>query len=971
MTEATGYGDGWSRPKRRMGGLVPKKLFLVDGSNQAFRAFFAIQTDMRGIDGSPTRALFGYANMLQKLIRENKPDYIAVVFDQGLSFRNELYPAYKGQRPDMPADLRAQWPDFIPFTKEWGITAIAQSGFEADDIIGTLATMHGGPDCSVSIVSSDKDFAQLVDDHVHLLDVAKGVDYGPDEVVAKWGVGPDGIIDLLALMGDKSDNVPGVAGVGPKTAVKLILAHGSAEDVVAAAGEGLIKGKTGERIAAAHDDVTLSKKLVTIVTDMDLSLSLDDLVIHEGDWAALETRLARYDFRRMLDTVRHKLGSSPTVSTTVDRSAYRTVQTAEDLAWLVGELRKAGRFAYDSETTSLDPRVARLVGMSFCWDEKFAVYVPIAHAHAVAPAKAPEPAKQLGLGLAPTSEAPTSEAPTSGDGPAQETADAAAPDPASADLALADELDAPLGDPGNCPGALDALLPLLADPSLKKTGQNLKYDLEVLRARGHELRGIDGDTMLADYLLHVDRKHGLDALATRILDHTMISYAEATEGVDGNFSHVPVEKAAAYAGEDAHVVWLLEKQMDLGPVESVYRDVELPLIPVLADMELAGIRADADALGLLSIELEQRISELVDLAHAEAGETFNLNSPKQLRVLLFEKRGLPVIKKTKTGASTAADVLVKLADGGDALCQLILDYRELAKLKGTYVDALPNFIADDGRIHSSFHQAVAATGRLSSYDPNLQNIPVRTAEGRRIRECFVAEPGHVFLSCDYSQVELRVLAHFCKDGPLVDAFREGQDIHRRTASEVFATPMDDVTVEQRRAAKAINFGIVYGMSAFRLANELSISRRDAQDYIDGYFARYPQVRAFMDDAIERARDTGYAETLLGRRRPVFGLDAKNPNERGAAERIAINTPVQGSAADLIKVAMIRVHARLRREHPDARLLLQVHDELVLEVPWHKVAEVRDAVSEEMRGVAELAVPLLVDSGTGRTWNEAH
>jgi DNA polymerase-1 len=868
---------------------MPKKMFLVDGSNQAFRAFFAIQNDMRGPDGFPTRALYGYAGMLQRLLREYTPDYVAVVFDKGLSFRNDLYPDYKGQRPDMPADLRKQWLEFQPFSEEFGIAAIAQEGFEADDIIGTLATMHAGPDMQVWIVSSDKDFGQLVSEHVRLLDLGKDVDYGPAEIAEKWGVGPDRIIDLLALMGDTSDNVPGVKGVGQKTAVKHLLAFGTCEGVVEAAKDGRIKGKTGERIAEAEADVALSKKLVTIVTDMDEPLTLAQMTVDPPDWPALEARLKRYGFRRMLDWVQQNMGEDATRRTTIDRSIYRTVRSPEALAQLVADLRAAGRFAYDSETTSLDARTAAFVGMSFCWGEADAVYVPIGHAE---------------------------------------------------------------GD--NCPGALDALLPLLADPALEKTGQNLKYDLEVLLGRGHALAGIAGDTMLADYLLDVDRKHGLDALALRYFGHRMISFAEATEGVDGGFEAVPVDRATAYAAEDAHVAWLLDREMNEKmagtPVADVYRDIELPLVPVLAAMELAGIKVDAAALGELSVELDARITELVAAAHAEAGQEFNLNSPKQLAVILFEERGLPVVKKTKTGPSTAAAVLERLAADGDALCRLILD---------------------DGRIHTSFHQAVAATGRLSSNEPNLQNIPIRTADGRRIRACFVPEPGHVFLSCDYSQVELRVLAHFCGQGPLVEAYQQGQDIHRRTASEVFEVAFDDVTPEQRRAAKAINFGIVYGMSAFRLSNELDIPRGEAQAYIDGYFARYPQVRTYMDEAVERAREKGYAETLLGRRRPVQGLDAKNPMDRAAAERIAINTPVQGSAADLIKKAMIAVHARLAAEFPTTRLLLQVHDELVLEVPVGAVDAVRAAVVEEMQGVARLAVPLVVDSGVGATWDEAH
>ncbi len=883
----------------------PARMLLIDGSNQAFRAFFAIQGDMRGTDGSPTKALFGFSSMLDRLMKSYRPTYVAVLFDRGQSFRNALYPDYKGQRPDMPEDLRSQWPDFIPFCEELGMTALAIDGWEADDLIGTLATRLAGPEVEAWIVSSDKDFAQLVGPHIKLFDVGKDQVLGAAEVEEKWGVPPAKIIDLLALMGDSSDNIPGVVGVGPKKAAKYLQTYASVHDVIAAADQ--IGGKTGLAIAAHAPMVDLSYQLATIHVDCpDLSLTLADLKPREPNWVALEARLKRYNFKRMLAWVQEQLGDAATVRAGVDRSRYRCVQDAAALAGLVADLRRAGRFAYDCETTSLDERVAELVGMSFCWDPDFAVYVPISHE----------------------------------------------------------------GE-GNCPGALHALLPLLADPTLHKIGQNLKYDYKVLRARGHDLQGIVGDTMLADYLLNVDRKHGLDELALRLLDHRMISYKDLTADVDGQFRRVPVDKATEYAAEDAHVAWLIDRELDLAPVERVYRDIELPLVPILGRMELWGIRVDGAQLADLSVELGARMDSMNHQILAEAGEEFNINSTQQLAAILFEKRGLTPVKKTKTGFSTAADVLEKLAADGDRLCALILEYRELHKLKSTYVDALPQHIDENGRIHTSFHQAVAATGRLSSNDPNLQNIPIRSAEGRRIRACFVPEPGHRFLSADYSQVELRVLAHFCKEGPLVEAFQTGQDIHRRTAAEIFGVALPLVSADQRRAAKTINFGIIYGMSAFRLSNELGIPGRVAKQYIEDYFARYPQVQAFVDGAVASAKDKGYAETLFGRRRPVSGLDARNPNERGAAERIAVNTPVQGTAADLIKLAMIRVDRRLSAEFPDARLLLQVHDELVFEVPEGRLEALRAAVVEEMEGVAELIVPLKVDTGDGATWDAAH
>jgi DNA polymerase-1 len=889
---------------------MPKKLFLVDGSNQAFRAYFAIMGDMRSADGFPTKALFGFASMIQRISRELKPDYLIVVFDRGLSFRNELYPDYKGQRPDMPEDLRLQWPEFEPFCEEWGIKASSIVGFEADDIIGTLAVRYASPEVHVRIVSSDKDFCQLVNEHIHVLDLAKDEVLDPAKVVEKWGVPADKIIDLLSLMGDSSDNVPGVAGVGEKKAAKFIQTYGSAEAVLDNASK--IGGKTGETLAASREIVALARQLVTIHKDVPLSFGLEDLAPRRPDYPALEARLKRYNFKRMLTAVQAELGADAVVSAGLDRSKYRSITSPEALAELVSTLRAAGRFAYDSETTSLDPQKAEIVGMSFSWSADFGVYVPIGH------------------------------------------------------------LPGPSGAPPNCPGALEALAPLLADPTLKKTGQNLKYDLSVLRARGLELAGIDGDTMIADYLLDVDRKHGLDELALRYLDHKMIAFKDVTALFDGEFCRVSVDRATEYAAEDAHVAWLLDEKLVLGPLDTLYRTIELPLIPVLADMELKGIRVDVPALQALSKELEGRLQIAIEAVYAEAGETFNLNSTQQLAVILFEKRGLAAGKKTKTGYSTDADTLDKLAAEGDKLCQLMLDYRELAKLKSTYVDALPKTVSTlDQRIHSSFHQAVAATGRLSSNEPNLQNIPIRTPEGRRIRACFIPDPGYRFVSADYSQIELRVLAHFCGEGPLVEAFKTGQDIHRRTAAEIFGVAPALVSAEQRRAAKAINFGIVYGMSAFRLGNDLRISRKVAQEYIDGYFARYPQVKAYMERAIEQAKSRGYAETLFGRRRPVRGLDARSPVDRGAAERIAINTPVQGTAADLIKLAMIRVHERLRADFPQSRLLLQVHDELVLEVPEADVSAVREAVAAEMAAVAELIVPLVADTGVGDTWDAAH
>jgi DNA polymerase-1 len=727
-------------------------------------------------------------------------------------------------------------------------------------------------------------------------------------------VPPERIIDVLALWGDSSDNVPGVPRIGEKTATKLIQAHGDLEAVLAAAPN--IKGKMGESLRAFADQARLSRTLVTIVRDMDLGLGLEDLQRRERDVEALQELFLRYQFRNHMKELQAEAGAA--VASGIDRERYRTVRTEAELEAVVRGCRQAGRFAFDLETTSLDPLEAQLVGFALCWSERDAVYVPVGH----------DEGEQL-----------------------------------SAEQALA------------------LLQPLLEDPEVGKTGQNLKYDLQVLRALGHRLEGIDGDTMLADYLLETGRtSRKLDDIAMRVLGHRMISYQEVTDGLaeDQGFSAVAIDDATAYAAEDAHVAWLLDRgfreRLVEGELDALYREVELPVIPVLAEMELNGIGVDVQALAALERELTASIEALEAEIHELAGRPFNVASPRQLAEVLFDEQGFEPLKKTKTGRSTDATTLEGLAARHPErrLPSAILEYRMLTKLRGTYVEALPQAVSSvDGRIHTSFHQAVAATGRLASMEPNLQNIPIRTPEGRRIRACFVARPGHVFLSADYSQIELRVLADYCGTGPLVEAFRSGEDIHRRTAAEVFGVAPMFVTPDQRRAAKAVNFGIIYGMSAFRLSNELGIPRRRAQRIIEDYFLHYPQVKAYVEGAIEAAREQGVATTRFGRRRMVADLGARIRHVREAAERIAVNTPIQGTAADIMKIAMVRVWRRLLRDHPEARLLLQVHDELLLEVPEAQLGAVRAAVVEEMVGAAALGVPLVVETGTGRSWDEAH
>ncbi len=861
---------------------MPKKLLLVDAPNHAFRAYHAIQSDMRAPDGFPTRCLYGFSRMLLALVREHQPDYVAFVFDVGKSFRNELFPDYKGQRPDMPADLREQWGELRPLIEAFGFHVLAVPNTEADDVIGTLACRFASDDVHVGIVSSDKDFGQIVDDRIHLLDLMKGVDYGPAEILAKWGVGPDRIIDLLSLMGDTSDNVPGVPGVGEKKAAQFIQKFGDLEGVLA--NTAAIGGKTGQVIAENADVVRLSRRLVTIETKLPIDVSLDALVPRPRDEDALRDKLGRWNFKSLMNDL--GLGAPAPAARRTGEGFHAmdcpAVWGPGPLAELEARLRAAGRFALSVEATAADFLTGVPTRLFFAWSEG-------GHTH---------------LARVPIDDA-----------------------------------------------SLAALRPILADPTVAKTGHDLKEPLKLLAENGVTLAGIAGDTMLADYLLVPEQKHGLDDLGKRYLEHPL----------------------GSALGEQAQLTLLLDRdlagKLDENGVSSVYRDIELPLVPILADMERAGIGVDVAALQALSVELGQRLVAEEKRCHALAGSEFNVASTQQLAEVLFEKLGLKGGKRTKTGWSTDADTLDKLREE-HPLPEAVLAWRELSKLKGTYVDALPPAVhPKTGRIHTNFRQAVAATGRLSSYDPNLQNIPIRTEEGRRIRRCFVAAPGHVFLSADYSQIELRILAHYCQEGPLCESFRADEDIHRRTASEIFGVMPTLVSPEMRRAAKAINFGIVYGMGAFRLANDLRIPRSEAQSYIDGYFARYPQVRAYMDGAIARAREKSYAETLYGRRRPVAGLDAKNPMDRSAAERVAINTPIQGSAADLIKIAMIRV----ARELPQtgARLLLQVHDELVIEVPEGEVERVRGRVKAAMEGVATLCVPLKVDTGVARTWDEAH
>ena len=889
-----------------MGKKKRKTLYLIDGPNMAFRAFYAIG-GMSNSQGLPTNALFGFTNMLLKLIRDEQPDYLAITWDpKGGSFRDRVFADYKGTRAEMPDALRAQMPHFSRVAEAFDVPFICIDDFEADDVMGTLARRHED-EFDVVLVTSDKDLMQLVSDHVTLFDSMKDKRISFPEVEEKFGCTPELVPDALGIWGDSSDNIPGVKGIGEKGVKALLAKWKGLEDIYQHIDEVTPPGAKA-KLENDRDNAYLSRDLATIRTDAPVDVGLDELALEfpppEEKAQDLFTEL---EFRTLLKQFGGEMAS-------IDRGAYRMVTSAEELEELRSAMAAAGRFALDTETTSLDALQADLVGLSFCADEKVAWYVPVAH-------QTLEP--QLGW----------------------------------------DEVKPVVAE-------------LIENPDIGVTGQHLKYDLKVLARHGVEIGGIDGDTLIADYLLSPDRRsHKLDDLALVHLSHKMIPYDEVA-GDKESFAEVGLEEARDYAAEDAHITWLLDAKLgpmlQEGDLYRLYRELELPLISVLARMESHGIAVDKQVLERLAEELTDGIAEAEARCYEAAGEEFKIGSVKQLREILFDKLELPVIRKTKTGPSTNEQVLTELALQ-HPLPRAILDYRSLVKLKNTYVDPLPGLVnPDTGRIHTHYSQTTAATGRLASTDPNLQNIPVRTEEGRRIRTAFVAPPGRLLLAADYSQVELRILAHLCGGiGGFADAFSRGVDVHGETAAGLFEVPADEVTREMRTIAKAVNFGIIYGQSAFGLAQTQRISRAEAADYIQRYKQRFPEIEEYRQRTLEGAAENGYVETLMGRKRPVPDLSSGNFAARAAAERVAINTPVQGSAADLIKKAMLQVDARLRAEFPGQLLLLQVHDELLLEVDEDRADEVGEMVKEEMASALELSVPLVVDVGTGRNWEEAH
>ena len=929
--------------------IAPNPLVLVDGSSYLYRAFHAFPP-LTNSAGEPTGAMYGVLNMLKSLISQVQPSHIAVVFDaKGKTFRDEMFEQYKSHRPPMPDDLRKQIQPLHDIIRALGIPLLVIEGVEADDVIGTLAVAASKANQKVLISTGDKDMAQLVDDNIMLINTMNNTLLDRDAVIEKYGIPPELIIDYLALMGDSADNIPGVAGVGEKTALGLLQGIGSMAEIYAnldKVAELPIRGakKLGDKLLAEKEMADLSYRLATIKTDVDLDITPEQLTLGASNNDQLTEYFGRYEFKRWLNEVMNGADSItnnseqptkinhyqatpalaqdnsdetlPTIQ--IDRTRYETLLTEADLNRWVDKLKQAKLFALDTETDNLDYMAANLVGISFALENGEAAYLPL----------------QLDyLGAPKTLEKTT---------------------------------------------ALALLKPVLENPAIQKVGQNFKYDLTIFARNGIDVQGVAFDTMLESYVLNSTGRHNMDDLAKRYLGHQTISFEEiAGKGKNQlTFNQIPLEQAAEYAAEDADVTMKLqqvlwEKLSKEPTLEKLFKEMELPLLGVLSRMERRGVLIDSDALFLQSNEIANRLSELEEQAYVLAGQPFNLASTKQLQEILFDKLGLPVIQKTPKGApSTNEEVLEELAFSHE-LPKVLVEHRGLSKLKSTYTDKLPQMVnPQTGRVHTSYHQAVTATGRLSSSDPNLQNIPIRNEEGRRIRQAFIAREGFTVVAADYSQIELRIMAHLSQDQGLINAFTQGKDIHRSTAAEIFGVALDEVTSEQRRNAKAINFGLIYGMSAFGLSRQLGIGRADAQSYMDLYFKRYPGVQTFMHDIREKAKAQGYVETLFGRRLYLPDINSSNGMRRKAAERVAINAPMQGTAADIIKRAMIQLDQKLQND-PDIAMIMQVHDELVFEVRSEKVAFYSELIKTQMESAADLVVPLIVEVGQGTNWDEAH
>ena len=929
--------------------IAPNPLVLVDGSSYLYRAFHAFPP-LTNSAGEPTGAMYGVLNMLKSLISQVQPSHIAVVFDaKGKTFRDEMFEQYKSHRPPMPDDLRKQIQPLHDIIRALGIPLLVIEGVEADDVIGTLAVAASKANQKVLISTGDKDMAQLVDDNIMLINTMNNTLLDREAVIEKYGIPPELIIDYLALMGDSADNIPGVAGVGEKTALGLLQGIGSMAEIYAnldKVAELPIRGtkKLGDKLLAEKEMADLSYRLATIKTDVALDITPEQLTLGASNNDQLTEYFGRYEFKRWLNEVMNGADSitnnseQPTKinhykatpalaqdnsdeslpAIQIDRSRYETLLTEADLNRWVEKLKQAKLFALDTETDNLDYMAANLVGISFALENGEAAYLPL----------------QLDyLGAPKTLEKTT---------------------------------------------ALALLKPVLENPAIQKVGQNFKYDLTIFARNGIDVQGVAFDTMLESYVLNSTGRHNMDDLAKRYLGHQTISFEEiAGKGKNQlTFNQIPLEKATEYAAEDADVTMKLqqvlwEKLSKEPTLEKLFKEMELPLLGVLSRMERRGVLIDSDALFLQSNEIANRLSELEEQAYVLAGQPFNLASTKQLQEILFDKLGLPVIQKTPKGApSTNEEVLEELAFSHE-LPKVLVEHRGLSKLKSTYTDKLPQMVnPQTGRVHTSYHQAVTATGRLSSSDPNLQNIPIRNEEGRRIRQAFIAREGFTVVAADYSQIELRIMAHLSQDQGLINAFTQGKDIHRSTAAEIFGVALDEVTSEQRRNAKAINFGLIYGMSAFGLSRQLGIGRANAQSYMDLYFKRYPGVQTFMHDIREKAKAQGYVETLFGRRLYLPDINSSNGMRRKAAERVAINAPMQGTAADIIKRAMIQLDQKLQND-PNIAMIMQVHDELVFEVRSEKVAFYSELIKTQMESAADLVVPLIVEVGQGANWDEAH
>ena len=890
---------------------MTKPLILVDGSSYLYRAFHALPP-LTNSKGEATGAIYGTVNMLKKLLSDYETEQVVVVFDpKGKTFRHDMYEKYKATRPPMPQELQSQIAPLHDIICAMGFPLIIEQGVEADDVIGTLAKKASEQGQPVLIATGDKDMAQLVNDQITLVNTMSGQVLDRVGVINKFGVPPELIIDYLALIGDKVDNIPGIDKVGPKTALKWLQAYDTMDGIIKYADE--IQGKVGENLRKGLDKIPIAKQLLLIKCDVPLSLTTSDLTLRPVDTKKLMGLYKRYEFKTwLLELLKEEAPAT--------YRNYECVTTETQLALWIEKIKETQLFAFDTETTSLNVIDARIVGVSIAVEANQAAYIPFAHDYEDAP-------KQLAEKI-----------------------------------------------------VLTALKPVLEDPKIKIIGQNLKYDMNVLKNHNIAMQGVAFDTMLESYVLDsTATRHDMTSLALTYLGRKTIAYEEvAGKGKQQQcFSKVSLEKATTYAAEDADITYQLHKalwpKLNLeAKLTKIFGDIEMHLLSVLARMERQGVLVDEKQLTRQSGELQKRLITIEKEAHHLAGGEFNLSSPKQLREILYERNGLPILQKTPTGQpSTAEPVLQELALNFP-LPKLILEYRSLAKLKSTYTDRLPEQInSKTGRVHTSYHQAVAATGRLSSSDPNLQNIPIRTEEGRRIRQAFIAPKGYCIMAADYSQIELRIMAHLSGDEGLLEAFANNLDIHRATASEVFDTPFKNVTSEQRRSAKAINFGLIYGMSAFGLSKQLDIEPGAAKAYIDIYFSRYPGVADYMEQTRAKARELGYVETLMGRRLYLPNINAKNVPVRKAAERAAINAPMQGTAADIIKCAMIDIDTWIMSEQPNVRMIMQVHDELVFEVPKELIEAVKLEVNQRMMHAAELKVPLIVAIGTGRHWDEAH